>query len=98
MWIFYKRQSNTRLFLRGQTTVAHLKQRSKYLTKMNFLKAKKRASTMEKYILDSRYLIKKGFRWILGNGYKNKFWHDVWIVESPLMYRIFQEPRLRIFQ
>lgn len=53
-------------------------------------------STMWKHVLDHKYLIKRGLRWILGNGEKIKFWHDKWIEESPLIDYIPQKLRSQI--
>lgn len=44
---------------------------AKYLTRKNFMEVRKasNASRMWKYILDHMYLLKKGIKWCLGDGY-----------------------------
>lgn len=56
-----------------------------------------------KYVLDHRYLLKKGIRLCLGNENKIRIWYDNWMEESPLIEKVPQErkfyfPRNRISQ
>lgn len=59
---------------------------AKYLTKGDFLEVKKTAKAfiMWKYVLDHRYLIRKGLCWIFRNVERINFWHDIWLKESSL--------------
>lgn len=66
---------------------------AKYLNNLNFLEAKKtdRASNMRKYILVRRYLINKRICWVLGNGNRINFWHDIQTKNLSLINKIPQE-------
>lgn len=52
---------------------------AKYLNDKHFFEVKKvaRASTMWKYILDHRYILKKGLSWITGNGKRINFGYEI---------------------
>lgn len=68
---------------------------TKYLTRKNFMEVRKasNASRMWKYILDHRYLLKKGIRWCLRDGHSIKFWQDNWMDDSPWIDKVSMEYR-----
>lgn len=52
-----------------------------------------RCSTMWKYTLNHREVIKKGICCIFGNGEMVNFWYDIWLKESTLIHEI---PKFKI--
>ncbi|PRQ27069.1 putative reverse transcriptase zinc-binding domain-containing protein [Rosa chinensis] len=69
--------------------------RKKYLWKFSFFDVPKQPhqSFAWKGILDSRDIILKGMRWIIGNGRNIKFWTFNWIYDFPLIQLVDENTR-----
>ena len=61
--------------------------KGKYLQNSNLLecKATSNSSYTWRSILRGQELLKKGTKWIVGDGKTRKFWKDLWIGDQPLL-------------
>jgi hypothetical protein len=69
---------------RGDKNMALEVLRKKYLKDKSFCQTKQRGSSQFWQGLEkAREWYERGLRWILGNGKKIRFWHDVWLEDCP---------------
>ena len=67
--------------LQQLNSLVHRVYKAKYFAKESFLNAQvgRRPSYAWRSILATRDIIKKGFRWCIGNGQRGHIWNDRWI-------------------
>lgn len=55
------------------------------------MRKKSTASAARRSILGLRYFIKRGLKWILGNGKRINFGHNIWLNDNPLINKIIPD-------